>query len=165
MLRRMRKQMRDETQKEKDASTEVGILLRKRAQAEQAEEAKRRREAVEEERLAAKDLEETKLIRAKAEQAAAEARLASLRQIIVNRRDAEARKQTEVLQRAQERWLQTQYPALLARRCVGTRRGLSTKARAGFDREICRQLERRTFERQLFIKDLWVSDRSLTQEW
>ena len=165
LLRCIRKQMRDETLNQKDASTDVGMLLRKRAQDQQAEDAKRRREAVEEDRLAAKDLEETKLIRAKAEQAAAEARLACLRQIIVNRRDAEARKQTDVLQRAQERWLQTQYPALLARRCIDTLRGLSRNARGGFEREVGRQLELRTFERQLFIKDLWVSDKSLTLEW
>jgi len=165
MLRRLRKQMRGETLDQKEASTDVGMLLRKRAQDQQVEDAKRQREAAEEERLAAKDLEDAKLIRAHAEQSAANARLASLRQIIVNRRDAEARKQTEVLHRAQARWLQTQYPALLARRCIDTLRGLSRRAMGGFDREVGRQLELRTFERQLFIKDLWVPDKSLTLEW
>ena len=165
MLRWLRKQMQEETQKQKDASAHAGMLLRKRAEDERVHEAKRRRETVEVERLAAKNLEETKLLRAKAEQAAAEARLATLRQIIVNRRDADARKRTEAIQRAQDRWLQTQFPALLARRCIETVRGLSKVARAGFDHEVCRQLQAGTFERQLFIKDLWIADKSLTLEW
>ena len=107
MLRCMRKPTREETLNEKDAATDVSMLLRERAEDQRAEEAKRRREVLEEERLAAKDIEETKLIRAKAEQAAAEARLASLRQIVVNRRDAEARRQAEALHTTQDSWLQT----------------------------------------------------------
>ena len=91
--------------------------------------------------------------------------MASLRQIVVNRRDAEARKQAAVLQRAQELWLQTQYPALLARQCIGALRGLSSKARTGFGNEICKQLKARAFERQLFIKDLWIADNTLTLAW
>ena len=90
MVRHMRKKMREETQSQRDAGTEVGMLLRKRAQEQRAEEVKRRRDALEEDRLAAKDLEEAKLIRARTEQAAAETRLEALRQIIINRRDAEA---------------------------------------------------------------------------
>ena len=165
MLRHMRKQMREQTLNQKDASTEVGSLLRKRAQEQRAEEAKRRRDAVEEERLAAKDLEETKLIRAKAEQAAAEVRLAALKHIILNRRDAEARKQAEVMERARQRWLQTTYPVLLARRCIDTYRGLSKGAKTGFGKTVCSLLAARTFERQLFITDLWESDKSLTLQW
>jgi len=88
MLKHMRKQMRQETQTQKDASTEVAVLLRKRGQEYREAEAKRRRDSLAEEKLAAKDLEETMVIRAKAQQAAAEARLASLRQIVLKRRDA-----------------------------------------------------------------------------
>ena len=165
MMRRMRQQMLEETQMQKDASTEVGLLLRKRAQEQRAEEAKRRRAALEDERLAAKDLEETKVIRAKAEQATAEARLAALRQIILNRRDAEARKHAQVTERAFQRWLQTQFPAQLARRCISILRGMSAGAKKGFEREVSSLLGTHTLKRQLFIKDLWVSDSSLTLAW
>ena len=152
MVRRMRQQMREETQMQTDASTKVGLLLRKRAQEQRAEEAKGRRDALEEERLAAKDLEETKVIRAKAEQATAEARLAALRQIILNRRDAEARKHAQVTERAFQRWLQTQFPAQLARRCISILRGMSAGAKKGFEREVSSLLGTHTLKRQLFIK-------------
>ena len=89
MLKHMRQQIRGETRNQKAAATEVGMLLRKRAQEQRDADAKRRREALEEQRLAAKNAAETKLLQARAEQAAAEARLASMRQIIINRRDAE----------------------------------------------------------------------------
>ena len=165
MLRHMRKQMRGETQRQRDADTEVGVFLRKRAHEHREAEAKRRREALEEERLAAKNLEETKVIRAKAEEAAAAARLAALSQIIANRRDTQRRKHEELVERAFQRWLQTQYPAMLARRCTATLRDLSVGVRAGFEREILRQLKAGTFQRQLFIKELWSPDKSLTLEW
>ena len=141
---------------QRDASTKAGMLLRKRAQAQQAEDAKRRREASEEDRLAAKDLEAAKLIRAKAEEAASQARLACLKQVIVNRRDAEARRRREVLLRDEQRWLQTQYPPILARRCIDTVRPMSRVAKKGFEREVRDQLQAHTFERQL------ISDQSLT---
>jgi hypothetical protein len=165
MLRHLRKQMREETQEQKDASTEVGVLLRKRAQEQRAEDAKRQRDALEEERLAAKDLEATKVIRANAEQAAAEARLVALRQIILNRRDAEARKHAEVLARAQQRWLQTQYPVLLARRIIDTSRTLSKRAREAWEGDVRRLLKEGIFRRPLVVNDLWASDKTLTLEW
>ena len=164
MLRHMRKQMREETQSQRDIGTEVGAFLRKRVQEHRVAETKRLRMALEEERLAANDLEERKLIRARAEQAASEARLASLRQTIVNRRDAQARKRAEVVERIFQRWLQTQYPALLARRCIIILRGMSPAAKDGFDRQMRKLLKDRTFERQLFVKDLWSPDKSLTLE-
>jgi len=165
MLKHMRKQMRQETQTQKDASTEVAVLLRKRGQEYREAEAKRRRDSLAEEKLAAKDLEETMVIRAKAQQAAAEARLASLRQIVLNRRDAQARKHAEVVERAFQRWLQTQYPAMLGQRCILNLRGLSADAKEGFRREVSILVKAGTFARQVFVRDLWSSDKSLTLEW
>jgi hypothetical protein len=165
MLKHMRIQIRGETQKQRDAGTEISVLLRKRGQEHREAEAKRRREVLKEERLAAKDLEETKVITAKASQAAAEARLASLRQIVLNRRDAQARKHEEGMERAFQRWLQTQYPAMLGRRCLLTRRGLSKESRQGFEREISKLLKAGTFQRQVFVNDLWSSDKSFTLAW
>jgi hypothetical protein len=69
------------------------------------------------------------------------------------------------MERSCQRWLQTQYPALLARRLIFSFRGLSAIARKGFEREVLELLAARTFERQLFINRLWVSDKSFTMEW
>ena len=69
------------------------------------------------------------------------------------------------LERAREVWLQTQYPALLARRCIDFVRRLSKDDKAGFDDGIFAHLKAHTFERQLFINDLWIADKSLTHEW
>ena len=164
MARILRQQMQKETRDQKDASTEVGMLLKKRAQEQLLADNKRRKDAAQEERLAAKDLEETKAARARAEQAAAEARLASLRQIVVNRRDAEARRQAEALAAAQQKWLQTLYPAYVARRCIDSLRN-TAGARKAYDKIIGDQLAARTFERQLFVKDLWIADKVYTTDW
>ena len=165
MVMGLRKRMREETQNQRGAATKVGMLLRERALKQREEESKRRQEALEKERLAAKDLEKSKELRAKAEQAAAEARLDGLKQIIANRRDAQARRRQEIVDTAFRRWLQTQYPALLARRCIVTWRGMSKGAQAGFHRMMLDQLKAGTFDRQVFIKDLWVCDRSFTLRW
>ena len=165
MLRHVRKRMREETQNQRDAATKVSVLLLERAKGQRDAESRRRKEALEEERLAAKDLEESKVLRAKAEQATAEARLESLRLTIVNRRDAQARKRQEIVDRAFQRWLQTQYPAMVARRCMVYWRGFSKQAQTAFQREIANLMKGPTFRRQVFIPDLWSSDRSFTLDW
>jgi hypothetical protein len=165
ILRHMRNQIREETHNQKDAGTEAAAFLRKRAEEHSARDAKRRREAVAEERLAARDLEETKVIRAEKERATAELRVAGLKQIIVNRRDAEARKQAEVMEKAFQRWLQTQYPVVLAKRCRDTFRMMSSGSRRGLDTRVTSLLKDRVFARQLSIKNLWDSDNTLTVTW
>jgi hypothetical protein len=63
------------------------------------------------------------------------------------------------------RWLQTQYPALLARRCICVLRSFAPIALRGFDATILRHVREKTFRRQLFIKDLWSTDTTFTQAW
>ena len=132
MLRMMRNKIRGHEREQNDKCTEVGTFLRKRAQEQRVADEKRRRCVAEEERLAAKDLEETKAITAKANQAAAEARERSLQQIGFNRRDAAARKKEAEFERAGQRWLQTTYPVLLARKSIDLYRDMSAGARDGF---------------------------------
>ena len=165
MMKHMRAAMRGETKKQRDCGTNVSMLLRTRAKEFSDAEAKLRRESIEEERLSAKDVEETKKITAQAKQAEYEARLACLQQIIVNRRDNQAKKHGEVVEKAFQKWLQTEYPAILGRDCIETFRALSKEARAGFQRHIEKLRKGRTFERQLFIQDLWEDDRTFTNEW
>ena len=78
LMRRLRKQMQGESRSEKDARTKTGILLRERAEEVRAEDAKRRRIRLEQEKEDAKDLEARALLRAKEETAAAEKRLAAM---------------------------------------------------------------------------------------
>ena len=165
MVMSLRKRMREETENQRGAATKVATLLRERALEQREEESKRHREAREEERLAAKDLEKAKELRAKAEHAAAESRLEALKQVIVNRRDAQARRRQEIVDTAFRRWLQTQYPALLARRCIAAWRNMPKEAQANFHRMMLDRLKAGTFARQIFIKDLWACDRSFTLRW
>ena len=165
MLKQIRAKMRGETQKQKDARTDTGMMLRKRAQEHQEADAKRRREAREEERLAAKDLEATKAITARAQQAVMKARLAVMEQAIVNRRDTAKRKRESEVERAFQRWLQTQYPVTLACKCYAALRGMSKASKAAYEEEIKRLFKEKTFDRQMLIKDLWVSDKTFTLDW
>ena len=120
---------------------------------------------VEEQRLAAKDLEETKVKRAKAEQVAAEARLAALQAAIRLRREAAAAKQEEALERARQRWLQTIYPAQLGRGMIETFRALSAEAKSNFAKTVDRLHGRKVFERQLFVSNLWEFEKMHTNAW
>lgn len=76
-----------------------------------------------------------------------------------------ARRQADANARAAQAWLQTQFAAILARHCISMFKALSANARKGFEREMRAQLAARTFERQLFIRNLWTSERSLTEVW
>ena len=161
-LRTVRKRMREEAATQKDASSEVGKLLLKRANEQRAEEIKDRQEAHKEERLAAKNLEEAKLTTAKTQQVVAEVRLAQLRQIVLNRRDAEARKQADALEKKIQLWLQTHYPAQLARSCMNKYRRLKSADKTRFERVMNNLLVSRSFLRQVLIMNLWEVNRSLT---
>ena len=110
--------MREQTLVEKGASSKVGMLLLMRGREQRAVEVKLRQKALQDERLAANNLVETKLAIAKAQQMAAEVRWKYMQQIIVNRRDAEKRKQEDILQKAWQRWLQLQYPVQLGYSCI-----------------------------------------------
>ena len=164
MLRCLRKQMHGETQKQKDASSEVSVILGKRLAASQLEETKRRREANLEERLAAKDLEGQKLHRAKVEQATAEARLNHMRQTITNRRELVANRRADVLRKAQARWLQTQYPVKLAKICIDLMLRISPRTMTGWVADVEGLVNQRIFDRILCIRDLWVEDKTLTSD-
>jgi KaiC/GvpD/RAD55 family RecA-like ATPase len=124
MVLHMRKRMREGSQMEKDAGTKVGVQLQEIAAARRDADAKRRQEARREDRLAAKNLEEVLALKAKREQATQEARVAFLKLSIVNRREAEARRRQCIVDRAFRRWLQTQYPSLIARRCIHAQKTL-----------------------------------------
>jgi hypothetical protein len=175
----MRKQMREETQMQKDASDAVGQVLLKRCREQREDEAKRRKEAQKEEWLAAKTLEdtrlatakvqqttaETKLAAAKAQGAAAECRLERVRQIVVNRRDAEITRKTEALEKLTQTWMQTRYPVLVARDCIDGYASLTPKGKQAFGKEVAQCVAEGLCRRQLYIVSLWDVNKSILVDW
>ena len=165
MVRNMRAQMREQTMLQQGASSKVGMLLVERGRKHRAAEVKLRHEALQDERLAANNLVEKKLAIAKAQQAAAESRQQYMKQIIVNRRDAEKRKQAEVLQNVWLGWLQLKYPVKLAYDCISYMKKKSPKNKKKYTEEIEACVKEGVFRRQVIVRDLWEGTRSLTSEW
>ena len=166
LLKRLRNQMREEDRDAKDASTKVGVLLRQRAEALRAEEAKRRRVAREKERDEAIQLEDRKTARANAEKAAHEARLITMQQSLRNRRYLEARKRADILERERQRWLQLTFPVTVAERCIAFFQKVqgSKKASRAWRQEVERLLGDNVFKRMLTVPNLWESIPNFTHE-
>ena len=165
IMRQLRKQMQNETRDQRAAATDSGIILRKRVHEQSEADNKRRREALERERLAANEAEAMRQATARAQEAAAKARLDAMREIIVNRRDAEARRMQHAQEKAYSRWLQTEYPAKLAMRLIRKWRALSATDKANFETMIREARRSGHFSRQLFIPALWETDDALTMQW
>ena len=165
MVKIMRTAMREETRDKKEANTEVGIHLRKRAQDQMCEDAKRRKEIAAENKLAAMDLEEVQVRKAKEQRATQEAHCRRLQLLILERRENEKRKRAEALERAQQRWLQTQYAPIMAKRCTKFFVKMSVFSKTQFGKVIANEIVNGTFNRQLYIGDLWISDKTLSVEW
>ena len=165
MVRSMRQEMRAATRGQREASTNIGKVLMKKAMDQRAADAKRRRTNLEEKRLENKTAEETKLAIAEKQKQTQEARLERLRLQIVLRRDQEKAKQAALLHKAQQRWLQTQFPVILAERCFLCMDDCSMKAKKQWQNEIEDLLCGKTFERPLLVKNLWDTDEHLTRVW
>jgi len=166
LLGHLLKAQRGERREQREVSTAVGSALGKRAQQAMEEAAKRRKEVQEQDRLAANAEEERKCLTAEAQKAAAEARLACLRQVVENRRDAARRRAEAARAKGVARWLQTEYPTSLARSMIGWYRGLSHVQRERYTREVKEMLRSGFFSRlPANIPDLWAIDDSLTFQW
>ena len=165
LVRKLRRQMLHETFDEKMESSRVAEILKQRAADHLADVQKRRRLALEEERLAAKGIEDAKLLRAQAEQKIAEARLAHVQTVVQNRRDLAAAKHNELVHRIHQKWLQTQYPVVVAQQLILKLQNRTERARIGWTRDLEKHVVQGTFTRQLVIRDLWDADKSFTSEW
>ncbi len=165
MVRSVRKQMRAATRGQKEASTNIGKELLKKAMDQRAADAKRRRKNLEEKRLENKTAEENKLAIAEKQKQAQETRLENLRLTVTMRRYAEKAKQAALLHKEQQRWLQTQYPVILAQGCFHTMDNLSSRIKKLWVKEIEDLLCGRTFVRQLIVRRLWDTDEHLTRVW
>jgi len=165
MLRHLRQRMSVEKRDQRDANSEAGMLLRKRARETMEAEAKRRKADLEAERLAANEAEKVKLATARAHEEAAKARLAILRQVIVNRRDSEAKRHEEAKEKAYRRWLQTEYPSALAARLIAAWRKLPNRSKATLDTKLHALQSGGILSRVIFLPKLWENDDSLTVQW
>ena len=165
MLRHVRKRMRTDDEKSKEKVSKIGMLLLEKGMAVRAAERRAHQDRQADDQLAAKDLEVLKVRRAEIEKATAEARLANLKQALVNRHDAQARKERDVVDRRFRMWLQTQYPAIVARRCLLIVRDRTPRQKQAWTWFINMKIRDKTFRRQVFVKDLWVSDPAFTQSW
>jgi len=165
MMRHMRAQMRGESKNQRDKGTKVSLILREKAKEVSDAQAKLRQQTIQEERLSAKQVADTQMITAKIKLKNTEEKAALIHKVIANRRDAEERKHREVVERAFQRYLQTQYPAIIGRQCTDYFRCMSKEDKRTFAGEIKKLRENRTFERQVFVRDLWEVDKTLTLEW
>ena len=157
--------MREQTLVEKVASSKEGVLLVRRGREHRAAEVKLRQKALQDERLAANNLVETKLAIVKAQQAAAESRHQHMRLVIVKRREAQKMKQAEVLQKVWLGWLQLKYPVTLAYNCINYFKKKRGKDKESYVKEIEACMSEGVFRRQVILHDLWEGNRNLTSEW
>ena len=165
MVRSMRKELGAATRGQKEASTTIGKELMKKAMDQRADDSKRRRKNLEEKRLQNKTAEETKLAIAETQKRTQEARLAHLKLEIDERRGREKAKRAALLHKAQQRWLQTQYPVILAERCFQVMDDSGMRVKRMWQKEIEDLLCGKTFERPLIVRKLWDTDEHLTRVW
>ena len=162
MINRLRKRIRDDNVAKKDAATEVGQVLLDQANAVREDQAKRRKEAVKEDRRAAKDLENIKLRTAAEQRVKDQIRLETLKQIQKNRDDLWARRREEHIARSSQKWLQTEYPCKYARVLIKRKSVMSPKDLADWTKTIDTLLEQKVFARTVHIQDLWMNDAKFT---
>ena len=163
MVRLMRHAMRQENRKQKDASTDIGKKLKKRFEEEQAEQNKRRKEIRAEEIRAEKDLLQQKIVEEAARKAAEEARQATLRQMIKDRRDQAAVQKAQTVEKAEKRWLQTEFPVICARRCIRQFETLKNdkkyeKVHAQWSKDVARSVQERACTRPVYLGILWTEE-------
>ncbi|CAK0909832.1 unnamed protein product [Prorocentrum cordatum] len=132
-----------------------------------AKEAQRLREAdrqaareAERERQAAERREEVRVVDAKRQ--ATEARMAALDKAAAARREANERLALEATRRAKERWLQVDYPVMLAERLVAWRRRLPPPEATALQDRVRRLVGSSRVERTIRVPELWVDDKTLT---
>ena len=139
--------------------------LLKKAMDQRVDDAKRRRKNLEEKRLANTTAEETKLAIAEKQKQIAEARLDHLILQIEVRRGQQKAQRAALLHKEQQRWLQTQYPVILAERCIHTMDNSSMRVKRLWQQEIEDLLCGTTFERPIIVGNLWDTDEHLTRVW
>ena len=103
--------------------------------------AKRRKERLEEDRLAANEAEERRRATPRAQQEALQARLAFAEQQMAQRTELGRRRAALSHAKHVQRWLQTQYPVELAESMIGWYTGLRHLDRENYTKEVDEMLK------------------------
>ena len=118
ILRRLLRLRDGDAKEEKDGATAVAKALQKRALAKQAEDAAKREEARKEERRARADVHIAEQRKAEALARREEDRLNLFRENMRKRKEDMAQREAVANFRAQQNWLQTEYPRDLAEKLM-----------------------------------------------
>ena len=119
-----------ETLTKKHGDSDIGSLLRKKAEAEFAAAEERKRANLESKRRRAREEWDQKAEAARLQAAADEKRIQHLKLLAEERREKQRLRKQEEREKVEERWLQVDFPAELARRCIDKTR-LSAKSKKG----------------------------------
>ena len=149
----------------KDGATSSAINLRKRALEMEEAENKRLKAKRDADRLAANELEERRERTARAQEATEKQRTEKLRQVVINRRDQDARNKMAADQKAFQKWLQTTYPVELALRLMDLHTKMKPHHLKRLEGYMQEALSQRIFERRVSVPELWEPDWALTVQW
>ena len=156
-----------ETMTKKHGDSDVGSLLRKRAEAEFTAAEERRKANVESTRRRAREEWDRKAEAARLQAAADERRIQSLNLLAEQRQEKQRLRKQEERQKVQERWLQVEFPVELARRCIDWYAALSQipKHKERYTRIIVDRMKDKIFERRLVVRDLWDPVKDYSINW
>jgi len=160
-LRRLLQQ-RDKNRKDlKDASTPVALALHDTAAEKQKHWMEKRREAKDAAKKARLDVEVAAQRKAEALARHEELRLKHTQEQLQWRREEIARRQELEVWKAQQRWLQTEYPSALASQLVRSMAAREPRARATFVRSLQLMATQNWFRFIPRLPLLWEPDKSL----
>ena len=117
-LKRLLANGKKESLKEKQSRTEIARILIQKANADNEALEERRKENAEIARQKALELEDRKAEASRLQFAADAKRIERLAKAIEDRRDGQRRAEQALREKAEARWLQVDFPVLLARRCI-----------------------------------------------
>ena len=164
-LRRLRQKGNTQKREEREGATAVCEVLRQREAEEREKNRKRRKDASDADRLAADASANAAAIRDRAAKESWDARNRCLKQVSDNHRQEVEMRRSAAEAKIKQRWLQTEYPVVLAVTIIEDFDKMSGSSKANFQKAIRQAVREKLFERRLDIPELWVADSSLTLPW
>ena len=167
MVKRLLESRKMETLTKKHGDSDIGSLLRKKAEAEFAAAEERKKANLECKRRRAREDWDQKAENARLQALADEKRCEHLRLLAEDRREKQRLRKQQERQKVEERWLQVDFPVELARRCIDWRAALSLdrEHREKYVRMIEGRMKDKIFERRLVVRDLWTPVKEYSLNW
>ena len=167
MVKRLLETRKMETMTKKHGDSDIGSLLRKKAEAEFAAAEERKKANLESKRRRAREDWDQKAEVAHLQALADEKRCEHLRLLAEDRREKQRLRKQQERQKEEERWLQIDFPVELARRCIDWYKALSLNR--DHQRRYAQIMEHRMkdkiFERRLVVRDLWTPVKEYSLNW